>query len=252
MIRKRSRDPSAPPAAPRALVTGGSSPIGAAVAEALAAEGCRVVIHARSNLAAAEASVRRIEEAGGAAEILALDLMADDAAERIARLAEPEPVHIVVHCAGGPSDMPFASMRPEDWRRAIDLNLGTLFTTVQPLLMPMIRARWGRIIAISSLAAVTGNRGQSAYAAAKGAMLPLMKSLSREYGSRGITANVVAPGLIDTPETRRLDNFDALAELSSLGRAGTAQEVAGLVAFLASPRSSYITGQLICVDGGSA
>lgn len=147
--------------------------------------------------------------------------------------------------------MPFAAMDWEDWRRGIDINLNSFFVAARPLIMPMMRSRWGRIVAVSSLAAVTGNRGQAAYAAAKGGLLPLVKTLSREYGSRGITANVVAPGLIDTPETRALPNYDALKAMADVGRAGTPEDVAALVGFLASKASGYLTGQLIQLDGGT-
>ncbi len=235
----------------RALVTGGSSPIGAAIAERLAADGMHVIVHAHSNAEAARAVAARIEAAGGSAETLVMDLLAPSAPDRIAALADPDPVQVLVHCAGGPADMPFAAMDWEDWRRVIDVNLNSFFIAARPLMLPMMRSRWGRIVAISSLAAVAGNRGQAAYAAAKGGLLPLAKTLSREYGSRGITANVVAPGLIDTPETRALPNYEALTSMTAVGRAGTPQEVAALVGFLASRQSGYLTGQLIQLDGGT-
>ena len=235
----------------RALVTGGSSPIGAAIAEDLAASGLHVTVHANSNLAAAEATAQRITDAGGHAEAMALDLLSPDAPDTLAARAADTPFQVFVHCVGGQRDMPFAAMERADWDHVVNLNLNTLFAALRPIIMPMMRTRWGRIVAISSLTAVAGNRGQSNYAAAKGGMLPMMKSLTREYGSRGITANVVAPGLIDTPETRALDNFDALAKMSPTGRAGTPGEVAALVEFLVSEKAGYISGQLITLDGGT-
>ena len=235
----------------RALVTGGSSPIGLAVAEDLAASGLHVVIHANSNLATAEAAAVRISDAGGSAEALCLDLLGADADSTLAEMAAEAPFQVLVHCVGGQRDMPFAAMSREDWDHVINLNLNSFFAALRPIIMPMMRMRWGRVIALSSLTAVVGNRGQTNYAAAKGGMLPMVKSLTREYGSRGITANVVAPGLIDTPETRKLENYEALTKLSPTGRAGTPSEVAALIGFLVSEKANYLSGQLICVDGGT-
>ncbi len=147
--------------------------------------------------------------------------------------------------------MPFAAMERDDWHHAIDLNLNSFFTVTRPLILPMMRTRWGRIICISSLTALRGNRGQTNYAAAKGGMLPMVKSLTYEYGKRGITANVVAPGLIDTAETRALANWDELAKISPSGRAGTPEDVSSVVGFLASDKAGYISGQIIPVDGGA-
>lgn len=235
----------------RALVTGGSSAIGAAIAARLGSSGFHILVHANSNLEAATDTATRIASSGGSAEAFALDLLAPEAADNLANIAETAPVQILVHCVGGQRDMPFAAMSFEDWHHVIDLNLNSFFAALRPIIMPMMRSRWGRIVALSSLTAVTGNRGQTNYAAAKGGMLPLVKSLTREYASRGITANVVAPGLIDTPETRALENYDTLAKLSPMGRAGTPDEVAALVGFLVSPEAGYLSGQLICLDGGT-
>jgi len=237
----------------RALVTGGSSPIGGAIARRLAVQGLHVIVHANRNLAAAETVVAEIAAAGGSAEALALDLTdAEAACARLGAMAEAEPIQVLVHNAGLHRDMPFAGMAFEDWRRVIDVNLNGLYAALRPLILPMMRTRWGRVIAISSLSAVTGNRGQANYAAAKGGMLAFAKSIAREYGGRGVTANVVAPGLIATPETEKLENFDALKALSPAGRAGTPDEVAALVGFLASDEAGYISGQLIAIDGGTS
>ena len=237
----------------RALVTGGSSPIGQAICEALARHPLHVLVHANANLAAAEETADAIRQGGGSAEALPLDLT--DAERSMARLEEialADPIQVLVHNAGLHRDMPFAGMPIDAWREVIDVSLNGFFVALRPLIMPMIRTRWGRIVAVSSLTAVTGNRGQTNYAAAKGGLLPLAKSLSREYAARGVTANVVAPGLIDTAETQALENFEALLQLCPTGRAGTPAEVASIVGFLASEASGYISGQMIAVDGGTS
>lgn len=236
----------------RALVTGGSGGIGAATARALGAAGHHVIVQAHRNLNRAERVASEIREAGGSAEAVALDLTDPACAEAVADLATPDPVHILVHAAGGQRDMPFAAMEPDDWAHVLDLNLTSVFAALRPLIMPMMRARWGRIVFLSSLAAVAGNRGQTSYAAAKGALLPLAKSLTRELASRGITANVVAPGLIETPETRALANWDDLVKICPMRRAGTPEEVAALIRFVVSEEAAYLSGQSISLDGGSS
>lgn len=236
----------------RALIAGGSSPIGGAVAEELAAQGFHVTVHANANAEQAQSTVSRIVDSGGAADALVLDLRNDNAMETLETIAVADPFDVFVHCVGGQRDMPFAAMAPDDWNDIVDVNLNSFFTGLRPIIMPMIRGRWGRIVAISSLTAITGNRGQTNYAAAKGGMLALMKSLTREYGARGITANVVAPGIIETPETRSLENYEELTRLSPAKRAGTPQEVAALVGFLVSDKAGYISGQMIAMDGGTS
>ncbi|MDT8344646.1 MAG: SDR family NAD(P)-dependent oxidoreductase, partial [Thermohalobaculum sp.] len=205
----------------RALVTGGSSPIGAAIAHTLARQGLHVIVQAGANLAAAQATAAAIREAGHSAEAIALDLTRiEETRSTLGAMATDAPIQVLVHNAGLHRDMPFAAMEFDDWRQVIDVNLNGFFVALSPLILPMMRSRWGRIIAISSLAAIAGNRGQTSYAAAKGGYLALAKSLTREYASRGITANVVAPGLIETPETLKLANFEALRALCPTGRAG--------------------------------
>lgn len=235
-----------------ALVTGGSSPIGGAIARTLAGQGHHVIVHANTRIDAAEATAGAIRQDGGSAEALALDLADVDAARAaLEARAQQHPIQIVVHTAGLRRDMPFAGMDADAWQQVIDVNLTGIFSVLRPLILPMMRTRWGRVVAISSLTAVTGNRGQTNYAAAKGGLLALMKSLTREYASRGITANVVAPGLIDTPETGDLANREALLGLCPTGRAGTPEEVAATVGFLTSDNAGYISGQMITVDGGT-
>lgn len=236
-----------------ALITGGASPIGAAISRRLASDGHHVIIHANANAPAADALVAEINDAGGSAESLVLDLTAGEAAmQRLEARASEHPVQILVHNAGLHRDMPFAGMDLDDWNTVLDVNLSGLFIALRPLIMPMMRSRWGRVIAVSSLTAVTGNRGQTNYAAAKGGYLAFAKSLTREYASRGITANVVAPGLIATPATEAMENFDALRALCPARRAGTPEDVAGIIGFLASEHSGYISGQMIAVDGGTS
>jgi 3-oxoacyl-[acyl-carrier protein] reductase len=236
----------------RALVTGGSSPIGAAICRELARQGMHVMVHAGRNAAGAAATAEGIRAGGGSAEHMVLDLTdVDGALATLGDIAERAPIQVLVHNAGLHRDVPFAGMGPEDWRAVMDVNLTGFYAALRPLILPMMRGRWGRIVAISSVTAITGNRGQANYAAAKGGLLALAKSLTREYASRGITANVVAPGLIATTETEALENFAALRALCPAGRAGTPQEVAAIVGFLASDAASYISGQIIAVDGGT-
>ncbi len=236
---------------PRALVTGASSPIGAAIAEALAEDGHRLILQANRNLAAAEAVAEAVRARGGVAEAVALDLTDPAASDRLAEMATAEPVQVLVHAAGGQRDKPFAAMDRADWTDILDINLTSFFAAAQPLMLPMMRTRWGRIVAVSSLSGVIGNRGQANYAAAKAGLHAAIKSIAREYGRRGITANAVAPGLIDTPETRTLANWDELVRLCPAGRAGTCEEVAATIRFLISPKAGYCSGQVICLDGGS-
>lgn len=237
----------------RALVTGGSSPIGAAIARQLAAQGLHVIVHANQKRAEAEVTAAAIRAQGGSAEAFSLDLTdLEHAHSVLGTMVTDAPIQVLVHNAGLHRDVPFAGMSPDDWRAVIDVNLNGFYAALRPLIMPMMRARWGRIVAISSLTAIMGNRGQTNYAASKGGLLALAKSITREYASRGITANVVAPGLIATPETESLSNFDALRKHSPTGRAGTPEDVAAIVGFLASDAASYISGQMIAVDGGTS
>lgn len=235
-----------------ALVTGGSSPIGAAVSLELAGQGLHVLVHANTNIAKADACVAAIRAAGGSADSFQLDLSDPEASSVLSTMAKKTPIQVLVHCVGGQNDKPFAAMDAADWNSIIDLNLSSFFTALQPLIMPMMRSRWGRVVALSSLTAVRGNRGQANYAAAKGGLLPLVKTLTQEYGSRGITANVVAPGLIDSAETVQLENYADLVRLSPAQRAGKVEEVAALIGFLVSEKAGYISGQQICIDGGSS
>jgi 3-oxoacyl-[acyl-carrier protein] reductase len=235
----------------RALVTGGSGGIGAAVCRRLAADGCHVFVHANSNRDAAQRVVEEIRAAGGSAEAVAFDVTDAQATKAAldAMLAHGA-IQILVNNAGIHDDAVFPAMRAEQWHRVIDVSLHGFFNVTQPLTMPMIRGRWGRIINVSSIAAIAGNRGQVNYSAAKGALNAATKSLSIELASRGITVNAVAPGII---ETTMIDGKLATAiveRMVPMKRMGQPAEVADLVAFLASDSAAYITGQVISINGG--
>lgn len=235
----------------KALVTGGSGGIGAAVCRRLATDGCHVYVHAHSGVQAAQALVDAIRADGGNAEVLVFDVTdAAAVAAALVPLIEEQPIQILVNNAGIHDDVVFPGMRAEQWRRVMDVSVNGFFNVTQPLMMPMIRSRWGRIVNVSSIAALTGNPGQVNYAAAKGALNSATKSLAREVASRGITVNAVAPGIIDT--TMSASAFDAaeIARLVPMKRAGNPEEVADLIGFLASPQAAYITGQIISINGG--
>ncbi|PIX95864.1 MAG: 3-oxoacyl-ACP reductase FabG [Hydrogenophilales bacterium CG_4_10_14_3_um_filter_63_21] len=235
----------------RALVTGGSGGIGAAICQRLAADGCYVYVHANRNLAKAVALVEEIRASGGAAEAIAFDVT-DAEASRIAleALVADAPIQILVNNAGVHDDAVFPGMSAQQWHSVLDVSLNGFFNVTQPLTLPMIRGRWGRIINITSIAGLAGNRGQANYAAAKGGLHAATKSLSLELASRGITVNAVAPGIIQTGMIEGVFDEKAIAAMVPMKRAGKPEEVADLVGFLASEQASYISGQIISVNGG--
>ena len=236
-----------------ALVTGASGAVGAAIARRLAAAGHFVHVHAGSNLAAAEGVAAKLRASGAGAQAIGFDVT--DAAACSAALAvllDRGPIQILVNNAGVHDDAVFPGMSPEKWHRVIDVNLHGFYNVTQPLTMPMIRTRWGRIISVSSVTALIGNRGQVNYAAAKGALNSATRALALELATRGVTVNAVAPGLIVGPMTDGLFDAATIARLVPMKRMGTAEEVANLVGFLASREADYITGQVISVNGGMA
>ena len=234
-----------------ALVTGGSGGIGAAICRRLAADGCHVFIHANQGLQAAQTLVDAICAGGGSAQVVVFDVTDSAAASDVLTpLVENQPIQILVNNAGIHDDAVFPGMRAEQWHRVIDVSVNGFFNVTQPLMMPMIRSRWGRIINVSSIAALTGNRGQVNYSAAKGALNSATKSLALEVASRGITVNAVAPGIIETAMSESAFDAQTIARMVPMKRAGTPDEVADLVGFLASAQAAYITGQIISINGG--
>jgi len=237
----------------RALVTGGSGAIGAAICQQLAADGLHVVVHAHSRLAEAERIAAGIRQGGGAAQAVAFDV-ADPARSGAAlqELLSAGPVQVLVNNAGIHDDAVMPGMKREQWTRVIDVSLHGFFNVTQPLLLPMMATRWGRIISISSVAGQAGNKGQANYAAAKAGLHGATKSLAIELASRGITVNAVAPGIIASAMSDGVFDKEALARLVPMKRAGTPAEVAALVTFLASEQAGYISGQVISINGAMA
>jgi 3-oxoacyl-[acyl-carrier protein] reductase len=235
----------------RALITGASGALGAAMAERLARDGATVLLHANSRPEAVEQLAASITAAGGKAECHVFDLRSDEAsAAACARILEGGTVQILVNNAGVHDDAVLPGMRAEQWHKVIDVSLNGFFRVTQPLLLPMMRTRWGRILNISSVAAIAGNRGQVNYAAAKGALNSATKALSLEVASRGVTVNAIAPGIIASPMADAVFDQAVINQMVPVKRAGTPQEVASLAAFLASDEAAYITGQVISINGG--
>ncbi len=235
----------------RALVTGASGAIGSAIARELAAAGLHVIAHGHAHREALDALVAELRAGGHSAEAVTFDVT-DAVACRAALepLAAAAPIQVLVNNAGHHHDVPMAGMSTAQWRDVVDVNLNGFFNVTQPLLLPMIATRWGRIVSVSSIAGVIGNRGQANYAAAKAGLHGATRSLALEVASRGVTANVVAPGVVQT--ARSADAFppERVKALVPMQRAGLPEEVAALVAFLASERAGYITGQVIAISGG--
>lgn len=237
----------------RALVTGGTSPLGVAICQQLGAEGLHVIVHTHRALEKAETTVRDLQLQGMQAEVWQCNLT--DAAttrEALGDILTNGVPQVVVHNAGTHDDATMAGMSESQWRDVIGVSLDGFFNLVQPILLPLTRTRWGRIIALSSVTARIGNRGQVNYAAAKAGLEGAVKSLAREVGSRGITVNAVAPGIIDSPATKSIMTTTDIADIVPARRAGQPKEVADLVTFLASDKAAYISGQVIGINGGMA
>jgi len=234
----------------RSLVTGGSGGIGAAICRRLAADGRHVYVHANKRLAEAEKIVSDIKAGGGSAAAVAFDVTDRDRTEAaLQKMLDEGPIQIVVNNAGIHDDAVMPGMKQEQWSRVIDVSLNGFFNVTQPLLLAMIGTRWGRIVSVSSVAALAGNRGQTNYAAAKAGLHGATKALALELASRGITVNAVAPGIIASSVTERLFPREIIDKLVPMKRAGTPEEVADLIGFLASEQAGYISGQIISVNG---
>lgn len=234
----------------RALVTGGSGGIGAAVCRKLAADGYYLYVHANSGLQRAEEVVAGIRDAGGHAQAIGFDVAnAEQTLSALQVVLADGAIQVLVNNAGIHDDAVMPGMSAQQWHRVIDVSLNGFFNVTQPLLLPMIGKRWGRIINISSVAALAGNRGQTNYAAAKAGLHGATKSLALEVASRGITVNAIAPGIIQSAMTEDVFDKDTIKRLVPVGRAGRPEEVADLVSFIASDRAAYISGQIISING---
>lgn len=237
-----------------ALVTGASRGIGRAIALALAAEGATVAVNYARSQEAAQEVVDQIRERGGRAEAFQADVADAEQVEGLVSAVESQlgPVDILVNNAGITRDGLLMRMTPEAWDEVVATNLTSAYRTTRAVLRGMLRRRSGRIINIASVSALTGNPGQANYAAAKAGLIGFTKSLAREVGSRGITVNVIAPGVIDTDMTAALGEEwkRRMLDQIALGRFGTPEDVAGAVVFLASDAAGYVTGQTLVVDGG--
>lgn len=237
-----------------ALVTGASRGIGAAIAKELAAQGATVVVNYRSNESAANQVVADIIAAGGQAVAMQADVSDYEQATALVKNVRKQfkRLDILVNNAGTTRDNVIMMMKEEDWDDVINTNLKSAWNCSKAAARLMMKQRWGRIINITSVAGISGNAGQTNYAASKAGMIGLTKSLAKEIGPRNVTVNAIAPGFVPTDLTRDLveQMHDTIIELTSLRRLGTPEDVAALAAFLASDRAGFITGQVIAVDGG--
>lgn len=237
-----------------ALVTGGSRGIGRAIALRLAADGNRVVVNYATRSEAAQEVVDRIGAAGGEAWALQADVSDAEEVDSLIQQAGDlaGPVEILVNNAGVTRDGLLARMGFDDWDRVMDVNLRSVYLCSKAVLRGMLKARWGRIISIGSVSGLAGNPGQANYAATKAAVVGFTKSIAKEVGGRGITANVVAPGFIESDMTASLAEtaVEAAVSATAMGRLGRPEDVAAAVSYLAGEEAGFVTGQVIVVDGG--
>ena len=237
-----------------AIVTGGSRGIGRAVSIALARAGAHVLVNYRSNEDAANETLRQIEEAGGTGEILGFDVADPESVDSAIKGAAKQHGHldILVNNAGISIDQLLLRVSAKDLEMTWATNVNGAVFCAKAAIRSMMRSKWGRIISLSSVVAESGNAGQVAYSASKAALLGMTRSLAREYASRGITVNAVAPGFIETDMTADLSDAakQSIVDRTPLGRIGRPEEVAAAVVFLASEEASYITGQVVRVNGG--
>ncbi|HET9621056.1 MAG TPA: 3-oxoacyl-ACP reductase FabG [Kofleriaceae bacterium] len=249
-MTERAHPPGRVPDPPVALVTGASRGIGAAVARTLARDGHDVAVSCVDQRAAAEAVADEVRALGRRAWVLQFDVtQAAPTRAALDRLLGETEVHVVVNNAGVTADAAFPALDAPAWHRVLDTSLDGFFHVTQPLIMPMARRRWGRIVNLSSIAGIYGHRGQVNYATAKAGLIGATKALALELASRHITVNAVAPGPIDT-DMLTPAVADEIVQHVPMRRIGTAQEVAEVIAFLVSARASYLTGQVLSVAGG--
>jgi 3-oxoacyl-[acyl-carrier protein] reductase len=239
-----------------ALVTGASRGIGRAIAEQLAADGHRVAVNYIRSRDEAEAVAEEIRASGGEAKSVGADVGSDDAVAGLFQEVESSlgPVEILINSAGITRDGLLLRMKVTDWDDVLATNLRSVFLCTKAALRPMVKARWGRVISVTSVAGISGNAGQANYSAAKAGIIGFTKAVAKEVGSRGITVNAIAPGFIETDLTAELDDATR-AEVQrrvSVGRFGTPQEIASAVGYLAGEQAGYVNGQVVVVDGGLA
>ena len=238
------------------IVTGASRGIGRGIAVRLAQEGAKVVINHRGSAEGAEETARLIREAGGEALVVQADVSRMDEAQRLVQetINAFGQVDILVNNAGTTRDTLLMMMKEDQWDVVVDTNLKSVFSCCKAVARPMVKRKFGRIINISSVSGLAGQGGQTNYAASKAGVIAFSKSLAKELGSRNITVNVVAPGFVPTALTEGIlaegDNLQRAVEATPLGRLGTPEDVAGAVVFFASDDASFITGQVLSVDGG--
>ncbi|RUA07166.1 MAG: 3-oxoacyl-ACP reductase FabG [Gammaproteobacteria bacterium] len=237
----------------RALVTGGSGDLGSAICIDLAKKGVEVLVHSNRNEEKAIEVVQIITENGGKATSVCFDITDIESTQKaLDKVLEQGAIQILVNNAGIHDDGIFASMSYAQWQKVINVNLNGFFNVTQKLMLPMMKTRWGRVINLSSVAGVIGNRGQVNYSATKAGIIGATKSLAIEMSSRGITVNAVAPGIIKGSMTQDVFDKEYIKKVVPAGREGTPEEVAALISFLASDSAGYISGQVIGINGAMA